>query len=253
MKFAGAGREFARVNNVDSFWQDYQRRRWMRPNAHLYVRPDAALWQQPDRKLWQAPDLTERKYNPDQPRIPAGGPDGGQWTDGSSGLIHLAGDIPTGDSPEIPKEKPPTSQERTGLLKDVARRISEFGLTIEAFAKVNAWLRTRSAEIESYGDPPKSLEELQRDTSRSAPGYDIHHIVEQTQAEKDGFTRGVIDDPDNLVQIPRLKHQEINAWYQTKNPEFGSLSPREYLSGRSWEVRRAVGLDAMRIFGVLKP
>lgn len=26
-----------------------------------------------------------RKYRPDQPRVPAGHPDGGQWTDGSGG------------------------------------------------------------------------------------------------------------------------------------------------------------------------
>lgn len=115
----------------------------MRPNAHLYVRPDATLWQPPNRRLWQAPNFAERKYSPDQPRVPAGNPDGGQWTDGSnaivlpeivvtagdgadgigdgadgstSDLVQLAGDIPTGDSPEIPKERPRTSSERSAAL-----------------------------------------------------------------------------------------------------------------------------------------
>jgi hypothetical protein len=50
--------------------------------------------------------------------------------------------------------------------------------------------------------------------SMPAPGYDIHHIVEQT--EQDGLPREVIDDPNNLTLVPRLKHQEINAWYQTR-------------------------------------
>ncbi|MFZ0846751.1 MAG: hypothetical protein WAM62_13245, partial [Pseudolabrys sp.] len=85
---------------------------------------------------------------------------------------------------------------------------------------------------------------MQQAVSTSAPGYDIHHIVEQAQAERDGFSRESIDSPDNLVRIPTLKHQEINGWYQTKNPAFDGMSPREYLSGRSWDVRRAVGLDA---------
>lgn len=110
-----------------------------------------------------------------------------------------------------------------------------------------------SADVTAYNDPPKSLEELQQAASTPAPGYDIHHIVEQTQAEQDGFPREVIDDPNNLVRVPRLKHQEINAWYQTKNDDYGGLSPREYLQGRNWAARRAVGLEALKRSKVLEP
>jgi hypothetical protein len=34
------------------------------------------------RHLSRAADLTKAGYNPDEPRVPAGNPDGGQWTDG---------------------------------------------------------------------------------------------------------------------------------------------------------------------------
>ena len=192
-------------------------------------------------------------FNPDQPRIPKPNPGGGRWTDAgmSSGRIRLAGDIPTGDSPEIPEERPKTSRERTAVKKEVARQIAEFGMSALGLAKISQWLVTYRAEIETYNDPPKSFEELRRDTSTTAPGYDIHHIVERNQ--EDRFTREAINSPDNLVRVPRLKHQEINSWYQTKNDEFGGMSPREYLSGRSWEVHRSVGLDALRKYGVLKP
>lgn len=98
-----------------------------------------------------------------------------------------------------------------------------------------------------------SLEELQQGVSTPGLGYDIHHVVEQTQAENDGFPREFIDAPENLVRIPRMKHWEINAWYQTKNSEYDWQTPREYLSGRNWDVRSAVGLEALRIHGVLKP
>jgi hypothetical protein len=50
-----------------------------------------------------------------------------------------------------------------------------------------------------------------------------------------------------------MKHWEINAWYQTKNAEFGGETPRQYVSGRNWDVQRAVGLQALRIHGVLAP
>lgn len=75
----------------------------------------------------------------------------------------------------------------------------------------------------------------------------------QTPARKDGFSKELIDDPENLVRIPRLKHWDINSWLETPNKDFGLLSPREYLHGKRWEDRRAVGLRALIENGVLKP
>lgn len=192
-------------------------------------------------------------YNPDEPRVPRGNPDGGQWTGegGSSG--GLPGGSPNGGEPKIPKERPPRSRDWTAALKEVARHLARFGGTVAEMAELFQWIATYSPQIESYRDPPKPLEELQRTASTPAAGYDIHHIVEQTAAERDGFTREVSDSPQNLVRIPTMKHQEINGWYQRVNPEFGGLSPRAYLSGRNWEVRRSVGLKALVKFGVLKP
>jgi hypothetical protein len=230
-----------------------QRKRWMRPDAHLYVRPDAVLWQQPNQQLWQRPDLAECKYSPDQPRVPAGSHEGGQRTsEGSTGRIRLAGEIPTDDPPEIPKERPANSADRTAAQKLAARLLGP-AVSVAELAKLGAWFIAYAPQIISYYDPPKLLEELQQAVSTRAPGYDIHHIVEQSSAEEDGFTRDVIDSPNNLVRIPRIKHWEINAWYQTANRDFGGLTPREYLSGRNWEIRRSVGLEALTKAGVLKP
>ena len=192
-------------------------------------------------------------FRPDQLRVPRGQREGGQWTDeggsGSPRLTQLAGDIPTGDTPEVPKQRPPTSRGRTAALKTAARYGGAIGKLIEGAA----WLRDHSPIIQSYRDPPKTLEELQRGVSTPSLGYDIHHIVEQTQARNDGFTQEAIDAPDNLVRVPRMKHWDINGWYQTPNPDFGGETPHDYLSGRNWAVKRAVGLEALKKFGVLKP
>src|SRR6185437_2485719 len=287
-------------------WIGQQRRRWVRNNAHLYVRQDAHRFAPPDAAhSWRAPDArwdplgaAERKYSPNQPRVPAGNRDGGQWTTVSSGggisiavpaggvvgadaensgtfgdfddaidsgdlggladedftfnEVQLAGDIPTGDSPpEIPEERPATSPERTSFLKAAARRVAA-GVALHVLTASAPWLLTQAALINSYNDPPKSLEELQQAVATDRPGTDIHHIVEQSAAAGYGFSRDVIDSPENLVRIPRLKHQEINAWYQKPNPDYSWKTPRQYLSGRNLEVRRAVGLEVLRKFGVLK-
>ncbi len=188
-------------------------------------------------------------FNPDQPRIPAGQSGGGQWTSGGGGAVRLAGDIPTGEPPKVPQQRPQTARERNNIARALARRYGgRIGLILDAAS----WLIEQNAVISSYVDPPKSLEELQQAASTPAPGYDIHHIVEQSSAAQDGFSSDQIDSPDNLVSVPRWKHWEINGWYGAANDEYGGLSPRDYLRGRDWEERRRIGIEALIKAGVLK-
>jgi len=83
--------------------------------------------------------------------------------------------------------------------------------------------------------------------------YQLHHIVEQTPAEQDGFPRSQIDGHENLVYMPTLKHYEISAWYQTRDDRLGGLSPRDYLRGKGWEERYEMGKRALIKLKVLKP
>jgi hypothetical protein len=99
------------------------------------------------------------------------------------------------------------------------------------------------------------LEELQSAVSdESKAGYQDHHIVEQTSAERDGkYSRDLIDSPDNIVRIPTMRHEDINGWYQRPNPDYDWQTPREYLRDKIWDERRAVGLKALIENKVLKP
>jgi hypothetical protein len=189
-------------------------------------------------------------FNPDQPRD-----DHGRWTDGaetrpSDSRVRLAGDIPTGDSPEIPKEPPPTTKLRNVVVRSLARRLGPY---IWAAVEAGSWVYDHKSEINSFFDAAKSLEELQGAANSPADGYDIHHIVEQSSAESDGYPKAQINAPDNLVRIPRWRHWLINGWYQTPNEDFGWLTPRQYLKGKSWDERRDTGIYALKKFGVLRP
>jgi hypothetical protein len=106
--------------------------------------------------------------------------------------------------------------------------------------------------IIAYLDAPKTLAELQQDLSARL-GYNIHHIVEWKSADDDGFPQRMYDAPDNLVRIPTLTHWLITGWYMTKNKDFGDISPRDYLRGKSWDERVLVGKYALVLFGVLEP
>lgn len=95
-------------------------------------------------------ELRKAGFNPNEPRVPAGSPDGGQWTtQGASGgyddprvisdavpdnhwqpgqqyaANHIAGGgnnqgTPSGDAPDIPEEPPPTRQAINTFLKAAA-------------------------------------------------------------------------------------------------------------------------------------
>lgn len=63
----------------------------------------------------------------------------------------------------------------------------------------------------------------------------------------------MIESRNNVVRIPTMRHEDVNAWYQKRSVEFGNMSPREYLRDKSWEERRRVGIQALIENGVLKP
>ncbi len=65
------------MSRIHPAWLAREQRRWLRPDAHRWWRPEHIRFDKPS-------DL-DRKYSSDQPRVPAGNPDGGQWTSGASG------------------------------------------------------------------------------------------------------------------------------------------------------------------------
>lgn len=198
-------------------------------------------------------------FNPDQPRVPAGNPNGGQWTGGEGSASSRQPGIgdnggPKHDPPETPKEppkdKPSRLQAGRTLAKQLLRRAGPVGALFTATEIAEHYSQIPS--ITSYQDAPKTLAELQQNAGKRRPGYEDHHIVEQGAGGREGFSRSQIDGPDNVVSVPKYKHHEITGWYNTKNSDFGGLTPREYLRGKSWDEQVRVGLSAMRKFGVLK-
>jgi len=236
------------------------------------------------RDAWRI--LGKAGFNPNEPRVPAGNPDGGQWTrEGGSGgandprvlsdatpdntwqpgAQYAANDPPgIGRSqgpppPEIPPEQPTTKQAIYAFLTAAAYWLVEAALAGEPVGdfllalQAAAWLSQYLPYIYAYLDPAKTLAELQQDALSPEVGYNIHHIVEQTSAAQDGFPQSMIDAPENLVRISTFVHWQINAWYSTRNDEFDGLSPRDYLRGKSWDERMRVGEYALILFGVLQP
>ena len=78
---------------------NHELKRWMRPDWRRYWRPGHE-----DDPLYKRCERIERKYSPDQPRVPAGVPEGGQWTDEDGGGGSTGGG--TNKSPTTASGKP---------------------------------------------------------------------------------------------------------------------------------------------------
>lgn len=73
----------------------HQRQRFTRPDAYRFLRPDWRRYVQPASELAAYYESLERKYRPDQARVPAGSREGGQWTDegGGGGVRNTSGSV----------------------------------------------------------------------------------------------------------------------------------------------------------------
>ncbi len=111
-------------------------------------------------------------------------------------------------------------------------------------------------------DPPKTLDELQTAPTQNELGYEQHHIVEQNPANiakspieivVEKFGRDVIDDPSNIVWIPRLQHELITAYYNsTDKDDPDERLHRQVVNDMDSNGQREAGLAALRKFGVLQ-
>jgi hypothetical protein len=125
------------------------------------------------------------------------------------------------------------------------------------------------AQMKANFAPPKPLAELQKRPAENILGYELHHIVEQNpkNLEKDGgatayvaapdnlvkFGREKLDDPRNLVWVPRLKHEKITTRYNRRadgDPRRRRL--RDVINEMDFEAQRKEGLKILRELKVLK-
>lgn len=220
-------------------------------------------------------------FHPDQPRVPRGDPDGGQWTDTGRGagqgesarVIRVSddGNEPFYDGPDedldesaiqevfrIPHAHPGSMGETYAIIRPLAgaaARRAQGGMAPRQYLesiKAPEWVYRYRPHIEAYLSRPKSLKELQADVRNAALGYDIHHIVERGPALLEGYPRAMINHPENLVRIPRFKHWEVTGRSMKINRQYSGLSPRQFLRNKSWAEKRQVGIDILKDSGVLK-
>lgn len=79
-----------------------------------------------------------------------------------------------------------------------------------------------------------------------------HHIVEQCQIVKSGFSDLWVQNSNNVINISNQIHSKISAYYSSIPPEgfTNGLRFRDWLAGQSFEVQYEWGVKILRMFGV---
>ncbi|EYE87359.1 hypothetical protein Q428_13775 [Fervidicella metallireducens AeB] len=79
-----------------------------------------------------------------------------------------------------------------------------------------------------------------------------HHIVEQCQIGRSGFSATKINNTKNVIAIDNATHAKISAYYSSKRPFTHGKTVRDWLSGQSYEAQYKFGMNVLRQYGVIK-
>ncbi len=87
------------------------------------------------------------------------------------------------------------------------------------------------------------------------PGTDNawHHIVEQSQIIKSGFSPQQIHSVENIIAIDQNIHAQISGFYSSIQPFTDGLLVRNWLAGQSFEDQYNFGIQVLQSFGVKIP
>ena len=83
---------------------------------------------------------------------------------------------------------------------------------------------------------------------------EVHHVVEQCQTGKSGFSKDQIRAQSNTVVLDYNLHRQISGYYSSKPQWLNGLRVRDYLAGQSFEAQTAFGWRVINQFyyGLIK-
>ena len=82
----------------------------------------------------------------------------------------------------------------------------------------------------------------------SSKKTEVHHIVEQCQQRKSGFSSSQIQSPSNKITLDYDVHRKISGYYSSKPEGFDGLRVRDWLAGKSFEEQTEFGWQVIRRF-----
>ena len=97
-----------------------------------------------------------------------------------------------------------------------------------------------------------SFNKLKKAIGSPGEGKHWHHIVEQSQIKKSGFSSELINNTDNIFALDAATHAKVTGYYNSTTFDFtNGLKVRDWLAGRSFQEQYDFGINVLRHFGVI--
>lgn len=109
-------------------------------------------------------------------------------------------------------------------------------------------------EFASYGDFIKgelTLDVISKMFGRAGDGYQYHHIVTQGDANGDNISPEQLQNTDNIIRLPTLLHEAVNAEYLKPAPDDPNVTFYAWLQQQPYEVQYEEGLKILRTLHIL--
>ena len=132
------------------------------------------------------------------------------------------------------------------------RNIAE-GTTAIAITKMADKLKTKyfkGKETSGAGESYNSFNAFKKANPVKTQGNQWHHIVEQSQQQKSGFSVQQINNTNNLIELTPSQHSQISGYYSSKPSFTNGLTVRDWLAGQSFETQYQFGIDYLKQLGI---
>ena len=97
-----------------------------------------------------------------------------------------------------------------------------------------------------------TFDQLKKYLGPAGDGMEWHHIVEQSQIIKSGFSPRTIHNTGNVIAVEEGTHDLITAVYNTNVAGPGSGRVRNWLAGQSFGSQYKFGIQVLRNLGVIQ-
>jgi hypothetical protein len=94
--------------------------------------------------------------------------------------------------------------------------------------------------------------ELVKRFGPAGDGYQYHHIITQGGQNANNIPQEQLQNTENIIRIPTLLHEAVNAAYQDAAPDGSGRTVYEWLQTQSYEFQRNYGLKILRDLHILK-
>ena len=100
----------------------------------------------------------------------------------------------------------------------------------------------------THGQGYDSFQSFKNAHGKAGEDMEWHHVVEQSQIDRSGFSPEQINNTNNMLRIKKSIHRKISGYYNSKQPFTNEMTVRDWLAGKPIHQQYDFGINVVKIF-----